>query len=331
MKKAVLLLMALSLPATALAAPTKLAYYTGTKSNTSLQNNAAKIATLATDSYAIDASGAITGSVPANVRSTANANGIALYPVISNFGTSDFDPAIAHAVLKTGTAQTNAINNMVALSQQGGAAGVNLDFEAVTNTDRSLLSAFVRKLANALHAKSRKLIVSVPATSSNDPNDSWTGAFDYSAIGAACDLVQVMTYDQNGPWSLDGPVAGLNWVKAAIGYAETVMPKSKISMGVAAYGYDWNLTDSTGVQVDWKDLPGLIASTGATPAWDTASSSPKFYYQAGGKEHVVWYENARSMKLKAQYAAGENVASVSIWSLGQEDASFWSTLASGGL
>ncbi len=330
MKRLALVMTAFLIPAALSAAPSKLAYYTGSVSDASLNANAGKLAVVATDLYAIKSSGALTGSTPSHVKTVTAANGIALYPAVSNFGATDFSPSIAHAILVTGNAQTAAINNMVALAQTSGTAGINLDFEAVTNTDRSRMTAFIQKLATALHAKSRKLIVSVPATSVNDPNDSWTGAFDYAAIGAASDLVQVMTYDQHGPWDVDGPVAGLDWVKATIAYSETKIPKAKISMGMPAYGYDWNLTDTTGAQVDWKAVPALIASTGASVVWDSASSSPKFYYQLNGKEHVVWFENAQSIKLKAQYAIGEGLASISIWSLGQDDASFWTALSSAG-
>ncbi len=321
---------ALSVPTLSHAAPTILAYYTGTASDASLQTNASKIQTLAADRYAIDSSGALKGSMPSNVKAVTDANGIALYAVISNFGTSAFDAAIAHAILKTGPAQINAIKTMVALARTNGIAGINLDFESVTRTDRRLMTRFVQKLATALHAISRKLIVSVPATHANTPGDTWTGAFDYAAIGAASDLVQVMTYDQNGPWRANGPVAGLNWVQATIAYAASVMPRAKISMGIAAYGYDWNLTDVTGVQVKWNAIPALIASTGATPVWDSASSSPEFHYVSGGKAHVVWYENTKSIRIKAQYALSQNIASVSIWSLGQEDATFWSALSDHG-
>ncbi|WP_145960869.1 glycosyl hydrolase family 18 protein [Sphingosinithalassobacter portus] len=308
-----------------------LGYYTFSTSNAKLQADAPRLDVMGTDLYAIDSSGNITGSMPSAVQQAASANSVDLYPIISNFDTSDFSPTIAHAVLVPGAARTHAIDTMVSLSQQTGITGINLDFEAVDKTDRSLLSSFVSDLAIALHQHSRLLIVSVPATDQNDPNDFWTGAYDYGAIGQSADIVQVMTYDENGPWGPDGPVAGLDWVKASIAYAATEMPLWKINMGIPAYGYDWNLTDGTGEQVDYKAIPGMISSLGATPEWDSASSSPKFYYQTGGKEHVVWYENAHSIKLKAQYAVSKGVGGVSVWSLGQENNGFWTALANGGL
>lgn len=330
MKMSVIVLAALIAPATALAGPARLAYYTGAASDPSLTANVSSLSIVAADLYAISQSGKLTGSVPSNLATITANDAVALYPVVSNYGVDDFDPAVAHAIVKTGSTQTTAIGNMIALAQKSGVAGINLDFEALPNGDRSLMSAFVRKLADGLHAKSRKLIVSVPATTSNDPKDSWTGGFDYAAIGSAADIVQVMTYDQNGPWDVDGPVAGLNWVKLCINYAVSAIPKSKVSMGVPAYGYDYDLTDGGGAQIDWSNIPALIASTKATPQWDTASSSPKFYYSVNGRDHVVWYENPRSIKLKAQYAAASGVASTSTWSLGQEDQSFWSAMGNGG-
>ena len=82
--------------------------------------------------------------------------------------------------------------------------------------------------------------------------------------------------------------------------------------------------------VHWKDIPALIASTGASPQWDAESSSPFFNYQASdGSSHVVWYEDAKSIPLKSALAASYKLAGVSVFALGYEDSSFWQALRAG--
>ncbi len=108
------------------------------------------------------------------------------------------------------------------------------------------------------------------------------------------------------------------------------MPAAKISLGLPAYAYDWDLTAGTGTSVDWKTIPALIARTGAAPVWDARSSSPHFSYTAGnGHKHVVWYENARSITLKSQLARTRNLVGVSVWVLGADDADFWKAVRAG--
>lgn len=48
-----------------------------------------------------------------------------------------------------------------------------------------------------------------------------------------------MTYDEHYPGGSPGPIASIGWVNNVVKYATTVIPKEKIYLGLAAYGYDW--------------------------------------------------------------------------------------------
>ena len=317
-----------TLPAAASAAPGQMAYYADASSMASLQAEAGTLNIVAADLFGVNEAGKVSGKIPAAVTQLSAANNIALYAVVSNYAGRGFKPKIATAILTPGTAQTKAVAAMVAVARN--TAGINLDFEAVPHKERPLYTAFAQRLATALHAISRKLVLSIPAKSADLPNDSWAGAYDYAALGTIADILQVMTYDENGPWGAPGPVAGLDWTTACIAYAESVIPPAKVSMGMPAYGYDWNTTKTTGTTINWNQIPALLAKTGATPQWDTASSSPWFTYTASdGSAHTVWYENAQSIGLKAQYAASVSAQSVSVWALGLDDPSYWQAIAAG--
>lgn len=310
-------------PALAQAAPARFAYYEDASSLPSLKAQADHLATVASDSYDVNAAGQVSGSIPTSVRSIGRAHHIMLLPVVSNYGAGGFSAAIAAAVLAPGPARARAIAGLQHLADAN-LAGINLDFENVPHRLRADYTAFVARLAVVLHAAGKTLVLSVPAATANDPSDGWTGAYDYAALGKLADTIQVMTYDENGPWSAPGPVAGLDWVTACLNYALSAVPAARISLGMPAYGYDWNLAAHTGVQVGWKAVPALLAATGAQPQWDAPTSSPWFGYTAtDGAAHVVWYENARSTALKAQLAAKANVASVSVWVLGLDDRAYW--------
>jgi spore germination protein len=247
---------------------------------------------------------------------------------VSNYGAHGFDAAIAHAILTPGAAQTKALTAMVAAAKTH--AGLNLDFENVHRADRAAYTAFTQTLAAALHAKNLIEVLSVPAETHDNPNDGWTGAYDFASLAQNADLLQIMTYDENGPWGAPGPVAGLDWVTACIDFAETVMPPSKISMGVPAYGYDWNLTKGSGTAIAYNAIPALIAQTGATPQWDQPSLSPWFTYTAAnGASHAVWYENAQSIGMKANFAVTAAIGGISVFALGDDNADFWTAIATG--
>jgi spore germination protein YaaH len=310
------------------AAPSVLAYYEGSVSAPSLKAFAGDFQQVAIDLFDADASGAVTGNVPNLVRTVARKHGIQILVTVSNYGANGFSEKVAHAILTPGTAQDTAIMNMVTAAS--GHAGLNLDFENVRKTDRAAYTAFTQKLAMALHQARVTEVLSVPAETQDNPEDAWSGAYDYTALGQVADVIQVMTYDENGPWGPPGPVAGLDWVTACLTYAQSVVPAAKINLGVPAYGYDWNLTAGGGKSVAYNAIPALLAKTGATPQWDVPTSSPWFSYTAGnGGAHVVWYENAQSITLKAGLAAASGVSGLSPFALGYDDADFWAAVQAG--
>jgi spore germination protein len=311
-----------------------LGYYTpDQESYNALTSYYSSFTQMSTDTFNFDKKGGIVGTAPTNAINFAKSKNITTYACISNFGVSDFDPALAHAVLSSSTVKKKAIANLVALVKNNGYKGVNVDIESVPKTDRNALSNFIRDLANILRPQGFKTLISVPAKTVDDPNDDWSGAFDYTSLGKNVDFVQVMTYDQNGPWSSPGPVAGKDWMEQSLQFAVSTVPAAKVLMGLPAYGYDWNLTTNNAnddKQIPWKDIPTLISNTKAVPQWDTATSSPYFTYKAGdGSNHVVWYENAKSIKEKTHFTVSYNLGGVSMWAIGLEDGTFWKSVQAG--
>lgn len=315
--------------ASAEAAPAMLGYYYEPASLVSAQAETGVLGGIAADVFSISATGKISGAAPAKLLKLAGSGHMALYATVSNYAGNGFSAAIARAILAPGSIQTTAIAAIAALAGKS-YAGINIDFESVPHGLRPQYTGFVQTLAAALHAKGKRLMLSIPAVSADDPNDSWAGAYDQPVLGQYADTLQIMAYDENGPWGTPGPVAGLDWVTACFSYSATIAAPGKLSLGMPAYGYDWNTTKGGGRTVYWAQIPALIAATGAQPHWDSATSSPWFTYtDAHGAAHMVWYENAQSIALKAKLAATANAASVSVWALGLEDPSYWAAISAG--
>jgi spore germination protein len=309
---------------------TVMAYYENSASGDALQSFASYINQVPTDTFAINARGKISGSAPVAALVFARSKGMQTFATVSNFGASDFVPAIAHAIVHSAAIRAKAIQNMLAIVQTYSYSGINVDFESVPHKDRVAFTRFIHDVARRMRAAGYLTVVSVPAELKDDPNDSWTGAFDLKALSRDADILQLMTYDEHGPWGAPGPVAGLDWVESCAQFAASVVPPGKISLGIPAYGYDWNLTKGTGGQIHWKNIPALIASISAVTKWDTASSSPYFSYTAtDGSNHVVWYEDAESIPLKTKLAVTYHLAGVSTFALGFEDRKFWEAVTAG--
>jgi len=313
-----------------------LAYYTGTEdSYASLQAYSDSLDMLSIDVFAVQDDGSITGNDDLGAADYAFAHGIAAYVCVSNYRGEplyDFDPALARAAILTH--QDTFIDELVTIAGDQRYAGVNIDLESIAysddiQADRAAFTAFIEDLAARLHALDKQLIISVPAKSAESPDDDWAYPFDLAALGQAADTLQLMTYDQHGPWSEPGPVAGLDWVAETTTYAAELVDPAKLLLGLPAYAYDWDLAayqagaeDAVG-ELYWIDLPELLALPGARVGRDTAADSPVLRYSRDGRQHEVWFEDTASIRAKADLVGRFNLGGVAVWALGQADESFW--------
>jgi len=310
-----------------------LAYYEndGGASSASLKARFAQFNQLASDTYTVGPRGGVSGRTFSTDLKFARSNGIETFATVSNFAKNDFSPAIAHSIVKSAVNTRNFIASIRQKLVLGHYRGVNIDFEGVPAADRNAFTAFVKTVSTKLHAGGYLVVLSAPAKSVDDPADSWTGAFDFAGLAPYIDVLQLMTYDENGTWGDPGPVAGLDWVQAAVQYAVSVVPAGKVSLGIAAYGYDWDLNNSSAnSQIAWTEIAPLITETNASAQWDASSSSPYFTYTKNSHSHIVWYENATSLGEKVALVNQYHLAGISVFALGMEDDSFWQAMHSGG-
>jgi len=287
---------------------------------------------MATDTYNVNMRGVVTGTTVSSDLDFAQQHGMRTFATVSNYGRTDFSPVIGHAVVRSAGATKRFIADMLKVLAAGRYTGINIDFESIPHEDRGAFTKFIRTVTQPMRGAGYQVVVSVPAKARDDPNNSWSGAFDLKALGGIVDLLQLMTYDENGTWSAPGPVAGLDWVRACVTYAASVAPPAKISMGIPAYGYDWDLTNpKRNTSITWTAAAALLNETGATAQWDAGTASPWFSYARNGHNHVVWYENAQSIGQKVLLVGANGLNGVSIWALGMGDAGFWQAIHSGGI
>lgn len=297
-------------------------YYSGdTSSYNSITTNTSTIDEIATHTYITDAYGNISGLIPSNQITYANNNNIKTLAMISN----NFDGNIAKILLESPSNRQALINNILNAVKVNGYKGVNVDLEGVYYYDRSYLTTFMSELYSTLHPQGFYVTMAVPAKTSDSPTNSWSGAYDYAALANYSDQVILMTYDEHYPGGTHGAIASIGWVENVIKYATTVVPKDKLLLGTAAYGYDWssNGTKAYGI----SGIYNLAATYGAVIKWDSISQSPYFTYSdASGISHTVWFENAESLNYKLDLVNSYDLAGIGVWRLGLENIDYWTSI-----
>lgn len=99
------------------------------------------------------------------------------------------------------------------------------------------------------------------------------------------------------------PVSPIGPVRQVLTYAASEMPAGKIMMGQNLYGYDWTLPYVAGGQYAKALSPqaaiDLARNRNAAIQYDYRAQAPHFNYTDDeGRQHKVWFEDARSIQAK---------------------------------
>jgi spore germination protein len=117
------------------------------------------------------------------------------------------------------------------------------------------------------------------------------------------------------------PVSPITPVRRVLEYAISEMPASKIMMGQNLYGYDWTLPYVPGGKYAKAVSPQEaieLAKVNEVPIlYDETAQAPHFdYVDDQGKNHTVWFEDARSIQAKFNLIKELEIRGISYWKLG---------------
>jgi spore germination protein len=252
--------------------------------------------------------------------------------VLTNFSSGKFSSGIARTVLRTLSIQNKVIDQALSVMRSKGYLGINIDFEYIYPEDREFYNQFLRNLSARVKPEGFRLFTALAPKTSAGQKGLLYEAHDYPAHGQIVDFSVLMTYEYG--WSGGPPmaVAPPNKVRQVLQYAVSVMPRHKIMMGMPLYGYDWTLPYIHGGhwarRVSTQEAYSIAWNHGVPVMYDEQSQSPFLHYSVSGTNHVVWFEDARSMRAKFNLIKEFNLRGGSYWVLGSPFPQNWSLLNS---
>ena len=232
----------------------------------------------------------------------------------------NFDTQIAHNMFINQEGQNRLIDNIITTMQEKGYIGLDIDFEFIEPADKDLFIGFISNVKNRLEPLGFLTLVALAPKTSGEMTGLLYEAHDYPAIGAIADLVLLMTYEWGYLFSSPMPTAPLNNVRQVLEYGVSVINPDKILMGIPNYSYDWALPyvrgESMAEPLSNQEAIARAAQYGATIEFDEIAQVPFYYYtNEQGVEHVVWFDDARSMDAKLRLIPELQIRGAGIWQI----------------
>ena len=268
------------------------------------------------------------GDDVAAITNAAHDRGVRVVPTFQLFDSGSLTKMTAF--LGSTAAQDRFIGQALDLMVARKADGANLDFEPMLAAQTPAYLAFVSKFRTAMKTR-------FPSATLVNATSAGAGKALVAGLVPLVDRQMIMTY--NYRWSgstVTGAIAPLDnttrTVKIHIARILQSAPAATILLGVPYYGYDWPVTTdvpNATVQSD-KTTYGAVKSVTYASARAFLAAHPDVVWQYDALEgsgfytywdpakltwRQVYFEEARSLTAKYDYALVTGLAGVGIWTL----------------
>lgn len=219
----------------------------------------------------------------------------------------------------------NMINQLISAAIQYNLDGINIDFEYITEDIAEDYVQFLRELS--VKCRNNGIVLSV-----DDKIPLASNAYyNRKEQGCIADYVIVMAYDEH--WGLDsgaGSTASISWVTEGIKNTIEQVPSQKVILGVPFYTRIWGEkadgTVETYTTATMDVAEASVAAHGSEKIWLEDLGQNYSEYQEGELVYRIWLEDSASLERKVKLIGELDLAGVSAWRLGSENADVWNTI-----
>ncbi|MEV5111181.1 glycosyltransferase [Bacillus sp. LBA3-1-1.1] len=288
-------------------------------STASLKENIDSLTTLVPEWYHLKADLTISSEIKPEIVKLAKENHVKITPLLTNYTeeASGPDSELIHKLLNSPDhVKTTFINNLVKQVEKNQFSGINIDFEAIPESDRENLTNFMKELTTVFHKHHLLVTQDVPA------NDK---AFDYGTLAKVIDRMIVMMYDEHYGAGVPGPIASNKWFEHTLN--ELDIPSEKLIVAFGNYGYDWEVNSKESAKsVTFSEVMKMAQDSNIKIQWDNISGNPYFRYKTGETEHTAWFLDGVTLYNQVKIAMNNNAKGFALWRLGAEDPTIWKVL-----
>ena len=216
-----------------------------------------------------------------------------------------------------------------------GYGGVDLDFEYIPTDRAEAYADFAREVKAALPEGYELFVSLAPKTSATQPGILYEG-HRYDLLGGIADRVLLMTYEWGYKYGPPLAVSPLPQVERVLRYGVSEIAPGKIFMGIPNYAYDWELPyvrgETVAETISNVEALGIATDRRVSIEYDVPAETPYFNYYApraagGIAEHVVWFDDARSMAAKLPLIAKYALGGGGVWNVTRYFPALWTVMS----
>ena len=158
-------------------------------------------------------------------------------------------------------------------------------------------------------------------------------AHNYATLGAVADEVLLMTYEWGYTFGPPMATAPINNVRRVLKYGISVIDPDKILLGIPNYAYDWPLPFVRGTteaeSISNQQAIERAALFNVSILFDELAQSPYYYYtDYNDIEHVVWFDDVRSMNQKLRLIPQYGLIGGGVWQIMKFFPGLWNVVGS---
>ncbi len=270
-----------------------------------------------------DEDGTIRSFASKSYVKTCHDKGMEVWGVVDNFNNDlDFDD---YEFLSHYDNRKNAIDNLIALSQEFELDGINVDFEAIAPEEGQSFVEFIRELSIACRREG--LVLSIDNYVPMNFNDY----YDLREQGIVADYVLIMGYDEHYAGSPEaGSVASLSYVENGIINTVKEVDPSKVINAVPFYTRIWRTAGGkiSSEAVGMALAKEYVSNHKIELVWDAnAGQNYGEFTSSDGTLNQIWVEDATSINEKINAMKSSNIAGIAAWRLGLETPDIWDVIA----
>ena len=255
----------------------------------------------------------------------------------------DFDGGIGsqketYELLSSTSKREKLINQLISDALQTNVAGINVDFEQVSEECGEHYIQFIRELS--VKCRQSALVLSVD----NYVPKNFNKQYNRKEQGVFADYVIIMGYDEHYGGSPEaGSVASYNFVQEGIEETIKEVPAEKVISGIPFFTRLWREKPKTQEQLAKdegteaaqyanevkSEAYGMtkakekVSEAGAEIIWDEETKQNFATWVDGDTTYKIWLEDVKSLEPKLKLMKEYKLAGTAAWALGQETPDVW--------